>query len=175
MEEYEAMSTCSQFYSILNQKIEQSHRKDREERPKRKIPKLTSPSHRQSSLIPKNLLRLGRQNRPLAQHNRPQDLPAILVLQDPRLRPAAGLVPLLRRMDPFLPARSDRTRQYSGLEQCVRDHDCGCGRDSWGCNCAGPGTEATAEAEARSRCCWTRIKLEAGGTRLGWRWRRRSE
>lgn len=49
---------------------------------------------RQINFLAKILFRLDGQNRPLAQHNWSQDLLAILVLENPRLRSTGWLVTL---------------------------------------------------------------------------------
>jgi hypothetical protein len=77
-------------------------------------------THRQIPLIPKNLLRLDRQDRPLAKHKRPQAVPAVLVLQETCLCPSGGLVPVLRGVGAVLPPCTAGVGQCPGLEQCVR-------------------------------------------------------
>lgn len=72
----------------------------------------------------------------MAQHKRPKALPAILVLEDTRVRPAGGLVPVLRGMGIVVPARAAGLRQYPGMEQCMRDSCCFLGRDYRGIACA---------------------------------------
>lgn len=69
------------------------------------------------------------QGRALAQHQRAEDVPAILVLENARLRTSRGLAPLLRAMDPLVPARAAGFSEYSNLEQRVRNgHRRGGGR-----------------------------------------------
>lgn len=95
--------------------------------------KADSCRNRQDPQRAENVLRLERQNRPMAQHERPQDLPAVLVLENPRLRPPTSLVPLLRRMGPILPAGAHGIGEHPGLEQRVCYGDFGARRD---CHCS---------------------------------------
>ena len=92
---------------------------------------LTRPSlHRQDPRRPENLVRMECQERALAQHQRAEALPAILVLEDTGLRAPRRLVPILRGMDPVLPARAAGLGEHSDLEQCVRDRHWSCGGHS---------------------------------------------
>lgn len=82
--------------------------------------------YRQGPHISKILLRLDRQDRPLAQHKRTEDLPSVLVLEDSSVPAASWLVPLLCGMDCVVPSRAFGICQYPGLEQCVCCGDCAC-------------------------------------------------
>lgn len=52
--------------------------------------------NRQVHFWRENILRLERQDGAMAQHQRPQNLPAVLLLENPSLRPSCRLVPVLR-------------------------------------------------------------------------------
>lgn len=70
---------------------------------------------------------MDRQDRTLAEHQRPEDVPAILVLENARLRPPRGLAPLLRAMDSLVSARAAGFSEHSYLEQRVRNFHRRCG------------------------------------------------
>lgn len=89
---------------------------------------------------------MERQDCAMAQHQRSQNLPAILLLENPCLRSPYWLVPVLCGMGALIPACAARLSQRSGLEQCVCDSYCGF---RGGSRC-GAGTGHRAEEDRRA-------------------------
>lgn len=101
--------------------------------------------NRQDTVVAKILVRLERENRTMAKHERTQNLPSILVLEDPRVCPPGSLGSLLRRMDPVIPKGADGLGQHPGLEQRVCNDYFDIGRD-----CHGHGTGGSRESTSCS-------------------------
>lgn len=107
--------------------------------------------HRQDAHRAEILLRLDREDRPLAQHKRVEDVPAILVLEDACLPTPRGLVPLLRSVDFVIPSRPAGIRQHPCVEQCLCNYHCARRRGCGSIVGAGGWPEGTKGGRARRR------------------------